>query len=277
MMESLIPQQRRLRTAPSNVSRRRMSSQGGFERPDDLMFQAIESKHVDGGSSGRRDASDLGPGPAEVVIPSLAPRVKERLSLKRRWVAPALPGTFPQRTVDTGEREIGESGFSPCSKRSDVINVKGRGLPETRQAAVFTAAFRSGGHLPPQIGRKRHPLWRCRFRLSTEFQNGQHARQLREAFGLFFLGGGQPAFPPLLIQQEMKPVIQRLRETQLRQIGGHRNGELNCLTHDSSMLRHSEARGNDGREPRSSPSFRGERPFFPPFPGCCKSTLPFSQ
>ena len=53
-----------------------------------------------------------------------------------------------------------------------------------------------------------------------EFQDGKHAGHLRQSLGLFLPGGRQPAFAALLIEQEVQPVIQRLRETQSRQMGG---------------------------------------------------------
>ena len=47
----------------------------------------------------------------------------------------------------------------------------------------------------------------------------------------------------LLIQQVMQPVIQRLRKTQLCQLGGHRHGELNSLAHGKNRLVHRQHGG----------------------------------
>ena len=87
-------------------------------------------------------------------------------------------------------------------------------------------------------------LWLRRFDLRPEFEDREHAGHLRQALGLFLLGGSQFAFAALFIQQEVQPVIERLRETQSCQIGRHRDGELNGLTHGGRRLDHRHEGGN---------------------------------
>ena len=70
------------------------------------MLLAVEREGVNRRPAGRGDSDDLGVPPSEVMVPFLPTWMEERRCRAGLWIQRSLPRAFPQRTMDTGQREI---------------------------------------------------------------------------------------------------------------------------------------------------------------------------
>lgn len=152
------------------------------------MFGAVEGECFDRGAATGGDSDYLAAGPSKMMVPFLDAWIEEPHRTARLRITSRLPGAFAKRTMNAGKRQIGERGRPSSYHRHNVIDVKGRGLPQLRKSAVFAAVRGARLHPPTQSCGNRHRLRLRGFDLRSQLQDGQRAGQLRETFGFFFLG-----------------------------------------------------------------------------------------
>lgn len=91
--------------------------------------------------------------PAEVVVPKVEPRMEEGDVLTARRVDGGLTRGFAERARNTGEGEIVAGVVASSFHRYDVVDMKGRFLPQLRQAAVLASIAGALNNEPPEPGR----------------------------------------------------------------------------------------------------------------------------
>jgi hypothetical protein len=102
----------------------------------------IHSQRFDRCSACRSQSDNAETFPAEMVGPDSAPWMVERDFLSALWVYCTLPGSLPQRTGDTGQRQVIYPGHSAGNHGDYMIDMEGRFLPFLRQSTVFTSPSR---------------------------------------------------------------------------------------------------------------------------------------
>ncbi len=104
----------------TSIQRRRMPVQAAFETADHQMIGAVEIERGDGRPAGGSAAD----GPA---------------------------GTFAQRAMDAGERQVFRNRRPTRHLWHDVVHMEGGGLSLGRQPTVFAAIARTLGDEAPQF------------------------------------------------------------------------------------------------------------------------------
>lgn len=151
-----------------------MSSQDGFEGANELLLHCVHAEQFDGDATDGGDADYLVASPPKVMIPALQPRMEQTHGFGSPGIAPSDAGTFVKRTVNTGEREVIQVGFSAGDQRLNMVDVECRRLTQLRQSAVFAAMIGSFDDAPTKTGRHSHMSGSASFHLGTQLQNRKH-------------------------------------------------------------------------------------------------------
>ena len=78
-----------------------------------------------------------------MIWPSLAARMEQRDFPSCLWINRRATSFFPKRTGRPGQCEIAFGGRAVGADGDDVVDVKGRRLPDLSEAAVFAASVGS--------------------------------------------------------------------------------------------------------------------------------------
>lgn len=129
-----------------------------LEGPNDLVPGAVEGKRVERGPTGRGDAHHFATGPSKVVIPFFPPWVEQMHRQAGLRIARRLPRSLAQRTMNTGQGEIGERRRPARHQWRDMIDMKRGRLSEARKPAVFATIPRPQRHTPTKPGGNIHGI-----------------------------------------------------------------------------------------------------------------------
>ena len=114
-----------------------MPAEDGFEGPNDLMLRAVEGQRGNRRPAAGGQAHDRAADLSEVMIPLLVARVKQPHREAGGGIARRLPRAFAQRTVNAGQRQVGEHGGTAGRHGDHMIHMKRGRLSAVRQSAVF--------------------------------------------------------------------------------------------------------------------------------------------